>query len=129
MTLRLLFRYGIVGLLGTALHFAALFVLVEAAKLHPVLASALGFVLVLLVSYALNRRWTFQASASGWKPLAKYTVVSVTGLLLNIGLMYLAVDRLHWHYAVGQCLVVVAVPISNFLFNYYWTFREKRSGE
>ncbi|NHN32944.1 GtrA family protein [Paenibacillus agricola] len=120
---RLLFRYGAVGLLGTLLHFAALYVLVEAFGFNPVLASTLGFVLVLLISYLINKLWTFQDSPSGWKPFLKYTVVSMAGLLLNSGIMYTAVDWLHFNYLIAQCFVVVAVPASNFLFNYYWTFR------
>jgi putative flippase GtrA len=124
---RLIFKYGVVGLLGTLIHFGALYVLVEAFGLYPVTASTLGFLLVLLISYVLNQWWTFQDSPSGWRPFLKYTVVSMTGLLLNSGIMYTAVDWLHWNYLIGQCLVVVAVPASNFIFNYYWTFRPDNS--
>lgn len=125
----LLLKYGVVGGLGTALHFGSLYAFVEWLRLSPVLASALGFVLVLLVSYALNQRWTFRRAASGWGPLLKYSIVSLTGLALNTGLMTAAVEWLHWHYLLGQCLVVIAVPVSNFLFNYYWTFREPSGGK
>jgi len=118
-------KYGLVGLLGTALHFGALLVLVEALRMHPVPASAAGFILVVIVSYLLNRKWTFQATASGWKPLLKYLIVSASGLLINISILYVTVDLLQWHYLIGQSLVVVAVPLSNFAFNYYWTFQMK----
>lgn len=124
MRLKLVLKYGVVGVLGTLLHFAVLVALVEWARIHPVGASAIGFIVVLLVSYLLNQYWTFQYSPSGWKPLLKYTVVSGFGLLLNSGIMYTAVDLLHWNYLIGQCLVVAAVPVSNFIFNYYWTFRQ-----
>jgi putative flippase GtrA len=120
-----LFKYGVVGLLGTLLHFGVLYVLVEAAFMNPIAASALGFILVLCISYLLNRRWTFEASTTGWIPLLKYTVVSCTGLLLNTLIMYISVDLLDWHYLIGQCLVVLAVPLSNFVFNSYWTFKNR----
>lgn len=122
---QLMLKYGVVGLLGTLIHFAALFVLVEAFHLNPVAASTLGFVLVLIISYILNKWWTFQDTPSGWKPFVKYVVVSLTGLLLNSGIMYTVVDWLHWNYLLGQCMVVLAVPLSNFIFNYYWTFRQE----
>ncbi|WP_282939562.1 GtrA family protein [Paenibacillus sp. RC67] len=124
MKIKLILKYGIVGVLGTLLHFAVLVALVEWARMQPVWASAIGFIVVLLVSYLLNKYWTFQDSPSGWRPLVKYTVVSGFGLLLNSGIMYTAVDLLHWNYLIGQCFVVIAVPISNFIFNYYWTFRQ-----
>ncbi|MCU6797595.1 GtrA family protein [Paenibacillus sp. WQ 127069] len=122
---RLMLKYGVVGLLGTLIHFAALFVLVEAFHLNPVVGSTLGFLLVLIISYVLNKWWTFQDAPSGWKPFVKYVVVSLTGLLLNSGIMYTVVDWLHWNYLLGQCMVVLAVPLSNFIFNYYWTFRQE----
>ncbi|MCR8632578.1 GtrA family protein [Paenibacillus radicis (ex Xue et al. 2023)] len=121
----LMLKYGAVGLLGTVLHFAVLYVLVEAFHVYPIIASALGFIVVLIVSYFLNKMWTFRTSPSGWRPLIKYTVVSVTGLLANTSIIYISVDVLHWHYLIGQCLVVVVVPILNFVFNYYWTFQQK----
>ncbi|CAG7646727.1 GtrA family protein [Paenibacillus allorhizosphaerae] len=127
--IRLMVKYGVVGVLGTVLHFASLYALVEWLGLRAVLASAFGFLLVLLVSYVLNRRWTFQSTPSGWGPLLKYCIVSVTGLGLNVALMYVSVDLLHWHYLIGQCTVVVAVPLSNFILNYYWTFRPSATPE
>ncbi|TBL69298.1 GtrA family protein [Paenibacillus thalictri] len=125
MRLRML-KYGVVGLLGTLLHFALLYVLADAFRMEPVLASAIGFVIVLFVSYALNKYWTFQSSETGIGSFVKYTVVSVAGLLLNIGVMYTAVHILQWHYLIGQSLVILVVPCSNFIFNYYWTFRQQR---
>ncbi|CAG7626823.1 hypothetical protein PAESOLCIP111_02854 [Paenibacillus solanacearum] len=127
--IRLMVKYGVVGALGTVLHFASLYALVEWLNVPPVAASALGFLLVLLVSYVLNKRWTFQSTPSGWGPLLKYCVVSVTGLGLNVALMYVSVELLHWHYLIGQCTVVVAVPLSNFILNYYWTFRPVPASE
>jgi putative flippase GtrA len=118
-------KYGFVGLLGTVLHFTSLLVLVEALHMKPVPASTLGFILVLVVSYILNYKWTFQVQSQGWKPVLKYIVVSGTGLFLNTGIIYITVDLLQWHYLIGQCFVIVIVPLSNFLFNYYWTFQIK----
>jgi putative flippase GtrA len=118
-------KYGLVGILGTFLHFASLFILVETFRVQPALSSALGFILVLITSYILNKFWTFQASTPGWKPLLKYITVSIIGLLLNTAIVYTTVYLLHWHYLIGQCLVVAAVPLTNFILNYYWTFQVK----
>lgn len=121
-------KYGFVGLLGTALHFGLLILLVEAAGMKPVPASAAGFVAVLIVSYYLNRNWTFRerADGTGWKSFAKYTVVSLTGLLLNTFVMYASVDLLKLPYVVGQAFVTFCVPVSNYILNRYWTFSRPR---
>ena len=118
-------KYGIVGVLGTALPFAALVALVELSGVHPVPASVAGFVLVLVVSFLLNRSWTFAVRDAGSTAFVKYAAVSVTGLLLNTGIMYAAVELLHWKYWIGQLLVVLVVPPCNFLLNALWTFGKR----
>ncbi|MBP3967251.1 GtrA family protein [Paenibacillus lignilyticus] len=124
MKLKIMIKYGVVGIIGTALHFMLLIALVERFQFHPALASAIGFIVVLAVSYYLNRKWTFSSvGTSGLRSIIKYTVVSVSGLMLNTGIMFVAVEGLHLRYTVGQLLVTVVIPLFNFVLNYYWTFR------
>lgn len=120
-------RYGLVGLLGTVLHFGSVIVLVEYAHFDPVPGSALGFLFVLLVSYSLNRNWTFRSRRRGRRQFLIYTVVSLLGLGLNSSIMFIAVHVLHWNYLYGQGLVVVVVPASNYLLNLTWTFRDSEN--
>jgi putative flippase GtrA len=122
--LSIVIRYGLVGLLGTALHFGSVIALVEGAGLDPVPASALGFVLVLVVSYILNRTWTFRARSGGRRQFAVYSAVSLLGLGLNSAIMFITVHLLQWDYLYGQGLVVAVVPASNYLLNRAWTFRD-----
>ena len=122
--IKLMIRYGMVGLLGTILHFSSLIVLVKFAGFDPVPASALGFILVLVVSFFLNKFWTFRSKNGGVKKFFRYTGVSLIGLALNTGVMFLTVHMLKWNYLVGQCLVIVVVPISNYLLNSLWTFND-----
>ncbi|HWQ42911.1 MAG TPA: GtrA family protein [Desulfosporosinus sp.] len=119
-------RYGLVGLLGTILHFSSLIALVELAHLDPVISSVVGFLLVLLISYYLNRNWTFCAVDRKKRQFLYYTMVSLIGLGLNSSIMFIDVHVLQWNYLYGQCLVVVVVPVSNFLMNRRWTFSDTR---
>lgn len=119
-----MFRYGMVGLLGTALHFASVIFLVEKAFLDPVIGSGLGFILVLVVSFFLNRSWTFRSNNRSPRQFLIYTFVSLIGLGLNCAIMFFAVHIMNWNYLYGQCLVVLVVPLSNYILNYKWTFRE-----
>lgn len=52
-------KYGAVGVLGTLLHVGVLVLLVEWLGMNPIISSAIGFLLVLIVSYILNLLWTF----------------------------------------------------------------------
>ncbi|EHQ88062.1 GtrA family protein [Desulfosporosinus youngiae] len=117
-------RYGLVGLLGTLIHFSSVIALVELTHLDPVISSATGFVLVLLISYYLNQKWTFRIKNGGSRQFFYYTIVSLIGLGLNSAIMFIDVYVLRWNYLFGQCMVVVVVPVSNFLMNRRWTFRD-----
>jgi len=117
-------RYGLVGILGTIIHFASVILFVEAVRLDPVLGSGLGFLLVLVVSYILNRTWTFRSKSKGARQFIIYTLVSLSGLGLNSAIMFISVHILHWNYLYGQGLVVAVVPVSNYILNRFWTFRE-----
>lgn len=120
MLARQLVRYLVVGGLGTAVHLALLAFCVEALRLDPVFGAVIGFVGALLVSYGLNRHWTFRLHGTGrpWR----YAVVSLGGLMLNTALMYTLVKRFGWPYLPAQLSVVLIVPLSNFLLNRYWAF-------
>ena len=118
-----LFRYVVVGVIGTAIHFGILIALVELLGVEPVTASTIGFIVTLVVSYVLNHRWTFQTDRGHLSAMPRYILVSISGLLLNSGIMFVTVHILGLWYVLGQSLVVVVVPLTNFLFNYHWSFR------
>ena len=121
------FRYCVVGGIGTCLHFGITIALVEAAGAQPTAASVAGFAAAFVSSYLLNRFWVFEPSPRPWVSLARYAVVCLCGLVLNVSIMTLAVDWLQWHYLMGLAIVVLVVPITNFTLNRLWAFRDARS--
>ena len=121
-----LFTYGIIGLLGTFIHFSTLVFLVEILNLDPVISSSIGFIFTVIISFILNKKFTFKIKTSTNSILfIKYTIVSLTGFFLNSFIMYFTVHLLSIHYSIGQAIVIIVLPISNFLLNNYWTFNEK----
>lgn len=120
---RKIIRYAVVGVIGTAVHFSVLVLLVERFGVEAVTSSTIGFIITVIVSYALNHRWTFRSDRGHGSALPRYIVVSVTGMFLNSGIMYLTVHVFGLWYILGQCLVVVVVPLTNFVLNYKWSFR------
>jgi putative flippase GtrA len=121
--IRKITRYAIVGILGTLTHIGILVALVEAFHQEPVFSSTVGFMVALVISYFLNRNWTFQTNLGHSYALTRYVIVSFLGLLLNSGIMYLTVNILGWWYLFGQLTVILLVPASNFWLNSSWSFR------
>ncbi|WHY76790.1 GtrA family protein [Neobacillus sp. WH10] len=120
--------YGFVGIIGTIVHFFTLVILVELFGVNPILSSIIGFILTVILSFVLNRKYTFKANSKNQKYLLiKYVIVSINGLMLNSLIMYFTVDILSIHYSFGQMIVVICIPIINFLLNNFWTFKEQTS--
>lgn len=118
-------KYGVVGILGTLLHFFILIFLVSLGS-NVLFSSTSGFIVVLIISYFLNRNWTFHSSEQGIRGFSKYSIVSLFGLLLNTIIMYLSTYVFGLNYIIAQFLVVLIVPVSNFFLNNKWAFKVKR---
>lgn len=123
-----LIRYGVVGGLGTAAHMGVLAGAVELLKLPVLVGSVAGFLAALALSYLLNRYWTFGTGRPGLGSLWRYTLVCVSGLGLNLAMMFALMHWLQWRYMTAQLSVIFVVPISNYLLSRHWAFAAKTPG-
>lgn len=115
-------RYLVVGGAGTLLHLAVMLATVELLGWAVTWGAVLGFLSALLVSFVANYRWTFASTRSPLATLCRYTVVSVSGLLLNLLMMHGLVALLDIWYLTAQIAVIWVVPVTNYLLNRYWSF-------
>ena len=73
------------GVATTAVHYGVLVALVEAWAVNPVAATTAGFLAAVLLSYLLNRRYTFDELPAFHAGLVKYCAAVSIGLVLNAG--------------------------------------------
>jgi putative flippase GtrA len=123
-------KYGLVGGLGTLTSFLFMIISVEVFQLSSLIGTVIGFIFSLIISFFLNYMWTFSNSNSGniYIILIKYSLVSLSGLLLNLLIMYILNYVLNVWYIYAQMVSTVAVPIHNYIFNRFWTFNQKERG-
>jgi putative flippase GtrA len=114
--------YSLVGMISVLFYFAAIFILVEWFHQEPVLSSALAFVFMTIISYSLNKRFTFRAESSKGA-FRKYLTVSGIAFILNSTIMYIIVHVYSFHYSVGEIVTTLVIPVINFFLNNYWTFK------
>lgn len=113
-------RYGIFGLLATAIHYALMAWLL-AIGWFPVTSSTAGAAAGAILAYAANRKWTFGANHSTTHML-RFMAVAAVGLLLN-AILLLAIH--HWliQSIIGaQLLTTGLVFMTSFLVNLKWSF-------
>src|SRR5262249_36531817 len=116
-------RYAVAGLLATGLYFLAVTLLVEGAGIGPVAAAGAATLLVIAMSYVVNRRWVFDSDRPHGSALSRFRAASALSTLPNTGLMHLAVRTLGWPFLAGLVLTTAVVPPTNFLLNSLWCFR------
>ena len=113
-------RFGLVGVANTMVHAGIVIALMEALAPPAFLANGVAFVFANLMSYSLNSRFTFKIPVSflGYR---RFLLVSLVSLALTL-LITLVVEYLGWHYGVGLIMVILVVPVLNYMVMKVWAF-------
>ena len=116
-------RYGLAGVLASAIYFAAVVIFVQAVGLAPVVAAVVATMIVIVTSYVINRAFVFETDRAHGSAFLRFAIASLLGTSTSSLLMFLATKVFGWPYQVGAALAVVIVPPLNFIVNQFWAFR------
>lgn len=94
-------RFGLVGLANTAIGLLAIYAVLFFFAADPAIANAIGYAVGLVVSFLLNRLWTFSDSRSIAKVLPRYLLTAAISYLLNLSVVLIGTH----HFGVGPYLV------------------------
>lgn len=114
--------YGMMGILGTPVHYLTLILLVEAFGVDPVFAASAGSLAGAWVNYTLNYHYTFKSSKAHSVTAPKFFLIALMTGTLNALLVYLGVDLMGIHYLLVQICATLIVFLTNFALNSSWTF-------
>jgi putative flippase GtrA len=117
-------KFGIVGVSNTLIFFLVYTLLLKVFGVWYVAASGIGFAVGAINGFLWNRAWTFRGHVGDALTPVRWFVVQSSGLLANLGLVYLFVDGAGLGELVGQAVTIVIVTVLTFLANRAWTFRE-----
>lgn len=122
---RQLIAYVVAGGLTAVAHYGVLIGLVEFGHVDPVPATLAGFIVGAVVSYALNRWMTFDATRghveAGWR----FAVIAAGGFVLTGILMHLFVSRAGLPYLPMQIVTTGVVMVFSFLGHKFFSFADK----
>lgn len=102
-----------VGSMGTALHYAILYILVASSLLLPGAAAMVGATFGALFNYYVNRKYTFDSDSPHIAALPKYILMSICSVAITGIIVSMAV-RLDYHYLVGQIVATAVALVLNF---------------
>ncbi|MDR3193767.1 MAG: GtrA family protein [Tannerella sp.] len=134
-------KYGAVGIGNTLLSLLIIWVMTKYGGCSETLSNLTGYIIGLINSYLLNRRWTFQSNA-GWKKSAvrffgAFAVCYVLQLLLLLLLnrycpehppLYDFFTPLLLWFRIDpqfyiQMLAMAIYTVTNFIINKFYTFK------
>lgn len=114
-------RYATVGVASNLLLYLAYLSLTAMGLGHKV-AMTLVYVSGVLLTFIANHAWSFKHRGGAHAAFVRYVIVYVLGYLLNLGLLWIAVDNLHLPHQGVQAVAIVAVAAVLFLMHKYWVF-------
>jgi putative flippase GtrA len=116
-------KFGIVGVSNTLLTLLVYTLLLKVFGVWYLAASAIGFIVGATNGFLWNRRWTFKEHVGDSFTPLRWTIVQGCGLGLNLGLLYVLVDRVSLDKLVAQACATAVVTVLTFIANRGWTFR------
>jgi putative flippase GtrA len=115
--------FVLVGVLATACQVGVSLAAQRWIGLEAMAASLTGYAASVGVSYLGNSRFTFRRPALHAPQFAKFATISLTGLALNLSLVFVCTHNLAWPLWQAMIPVVLIVPPSSFLMSKLWAFR------
>lgn len=127
MLLTQAFRFGVVGLAATVVHFLVAVVAVQLGVLAPQLANVLGFGVAFCVSFFGQWRWTFaqRGAAPVARALPLYLLLSIGGFAANALAYAWLLANTSWRYDVALAVVLAAVAALTFVASRAWVFKSR----
>lgn len=124
----LLFRYGIVGVVASVVHFSIALTAKEYLQLHYFVSHLFGFIFGLFTAYFGHYFYSFKDDQHHGKRFPKFLVTALVALLLHQGGVYILVNYAQLDYSTRVLpLLVVTVPIFTFLLNKFWVFSDSEA--
>ena len=117
---RTVWRFAMVGVLNTAAGLTVIYA-ARALGLGEVAANASGYALGLMLSFTLNRRWTFRHRGPWLALAARFSVVTLLAWLANLAVL-LALLRLGVAAVLAQAGAVLSYTVLSYLGYRWWAF-------
>lgn len=130
------FRFLLVGVGNTLLSMVITFCLYNLAGVPPVISSAIAYVAGAIMSFFLNRHFTFHSKAEFWPSALKFALnVAILWTLTTPFLQPWLAQQLQsvfvekWANNVSLVVCMALYTILNYLGQRFFAFRAKRSKE
>ena len=127
MKYKSLVMYAVFGGLTTLVNIAAYYLCFNIIGISNIPSVIIAWILAVSFAFITNKLWVFD-SRSFSKEVLKHEIPTFFGAriatgLLDVGIMYLAVDVLHWNSIVWKLISNILVIVINYIASKLLIFR------
>ncbi len=117
--------YGLVALIPTSFDFSLMYLLTEFVGVYYMYSLVIAFVIASVVSYISQKKLTFKNESKKYtNQLFIFFLISLVGLLINVGIVFGAVECLGLWYIFGKVVATVVTYVWNFFAHKQITFKK-----
>lgn len=116
-------RFLSVGVANTLVGLLVIYAAKWFFQVGDVAANALGYSVGVLVSFALNSRWTFAYRGPRLPALAKFLLVALAAYCMNLLTVMTAIHYIGLNGYVAQALGIPPYTLTSYLASKYLVFR------
>jgi len=122
----ILARYLVAGFTGAGTNIGLLYVFTDIAGIWYLYSSAMSFVVAVVVSFMLQKFWTFadQNVEKVHHQFARFLGVALFGIIINTACMFFLVDVIGLWYILAQIITGALIAIINFLMYKFLIFNK-----
>lgn len=115
-------NFLIVGGIATLIDWLLYFILYNYVKLSPLLANIISYSISTLYSYIISVKFVFNVNKNNSKKknFIIFVTLSIIGLLLSEGLIYLMVNVFDLHKMLAKVISTIIVMFFNFVSKKYF---------
>ena len=115
-------RFGVIGLSSNLLLYLIYLKFTNLGIGHK-FAMSLHYIVGVLQTFVLNKNWTFSLLRYLSLTFMRYISLYTVGYLINLGVLFLMVDRLGYSHKWVQIMTVPVVALLLFVMQKTWVFR------
>jgi putative flippase GtrA len=121
-SIRQLLSYAAVGVANTGVGYGVIFAAMYVLGWTPVASNVLGYAVGVVVSYALNRRFTFRSERASGREFLRFVAVLLVAYLANLATLIVLVDHVAIHPGAAQVVAGVVYFAVSFLLSRRYAF-------
>lgn len=127
-SMKQLLRFAAVGVLNTVLGYTVIFACMYLFGLGAVTSNVIGYAVGLVVSYTMNRTFTFRSVASAPREMVRFVAIFLLAYLANLGVLVVLIRYAGVHEGAAQIPAGVVYFALSFVLNKYYVFASSQTG-